>query len=150
MGPEAIRVSGGGQVPPIVYGTAWKHHLTYTHTLEALRAGYRGIDTAAQAKHYNEGAVGAALASAISSALALRTAAETKSGAGRPRSQQASQHDPPRSLTPFYLPCYQTERISVNGAVREWLEQAPANRVTRAAQYCARICNRKVHHSRRR
>lgn len=47
--------------PPIMYGTAWKKERTAELVLLALRAGFRGIDTACQPKHYNESAVGDAL-----------------------------------------------------------------------------------------
>jgi len=51
------------QMPPIIYGTAWKKERTETLVTQALRAGFRGIDTACQPKHYHEPGVGAALAS---------------------------------------------------------------------------------------
>ncbi len=49
-------------MPPIIYGTAWKKDYTATYVLEALKAGFRGIDTACQPKHYNEALVGEAIA----------------------------------------------------------------------------------------
>lgn len=52
-------------LPPILYGTAWKEDLTATFTAAALQAGFRGIDTANQRKHYCEAAVGNATADAI-------------------------------------------------------------------------------------
>lgn len=48
--------------PRILYGTAWKEERTKDLTLQALAAGYRGIDTANQRKHYVEAAVGEAIA----------------------------------------------------------------------------------------
>jgi diketogulonate reductase-like aldo/keto reductase len=59
--------------PPIVYGTAWKAERTGDLVGQALRAGYRGIDTACQPKHYNEPGVGAAVAGAIESGLVTRS-----------------------------------------------------------------------------
>eukprot|EP00908_Phaeocystis_cordata_P007659 Transcript_18312.p2 GENE.Transcript_18312~~Transcript_18312.p2 ORF type:complete len:332 (-),score=134.91 Transcript_18312:938-1861(-) len=50
------------KMPPIVYGTAWKKERTVELVLAAVRAGFRGIDTACQPKHYNEPAVGEAIA----------------------------------------------------------------------------------------
>lgn len=44
--------------PFFVYGTAWKKDLTAKYVTEALRAGFRFIDTACQPKHYNESGVG--------------------------------------------------------------------------------------------
>ena len=48
-------------MPRIIYGTAWKAEKTQSLVVAALRAGFRGIDTACQPKHYNESGVGAAL-----------------------------------------------------------------------------------------
>lgn len=48
-------------MPPILYGTAWKKDQTAKYVLEALEAGFRGIDTACQPKHYNEPLVGNAV-----------------------------------------------------------------------------------------
>lgn len=50
--------------PAFIYGTAWKEDRTATLTEAALRAGFRGIDTANQRKHYFEAGVGAGLAAA--------------------------------------------------------------------------------------
>jgi diketogulonate reductase-like aldo/keto reductase len=44
--------------PKMVYGTAWKEDHTRLHTLNALQAGFRAIDTANQRKHYFEEGVG--------------------------------------------------------------------------------------------
>ena len=44
-----------------LYGTAWKEELTKDCVIQAISAGYRGIDTANQRKHYNEQGVGEAL-----------------------------------------------------------------------------------------
>lgn len=48
-------------MPPIMYGTAWKKEQTAYYVLEALKAGFRGIDTACQPKHYKEELVGEAI-----------------------------------------------------------------------------------------
>ena len=53
------------QVPRLLYGTAWKEERTKALTISALAAGFRVIDTANQRKHYNETAVGDALAEAM-------------------------------------------------------------------------------------
>ncbi|NDG86318.1 MAG: aldo/keto reductase, partial [Proteobacteria bacterium] len=37
-----------------VYGTAWKHEVTAKCVYQALKAGFRAIDTANQPKHYHE------------------------------------------------------------------------------------------------
>jgi diketogulonate reductase-like aldo/keto reductase len=52
------------RVPDFLYGTAWKEERTPALTELALRAGFRGIDTANQRRHYFEEGVGQALAAA--------------------------------------------------------------------------------------
>jgi len=47
--------------PDFLYGTAWKEQQTRQLTRLAVQAGFRGIDTANQRKHYFEEAVGQAL-----------------------------------------------------------------------------------------
>jgi diketogulonate reductase-like aldo/keto reductase len=49
-------------LPPIIYGTAWKQDATAGLVKTAARAGYRGLDTANQKKHYREDFLGEALA----------------------------------------------------------------------------------------
>ena len=44
--------------PYLVYGTAWKKERTAELVSQAIRAGFRFIDTACQPKHYNEAGVG--------------------------------------------------------------------------------------------
>lgn len=51
-----------GSMLPFLYGTAWKKEATAELVVEAVRAGFRGIDTACQPKHYREDLVGVALA----------------------------------------------------------------------------------------
>jgi diketogulonate reductase-like aldo/keto reductase len=47
--------------PSFLYGTAWKEERTASLTRLAVEAGFRGIDTANQRRHYFEQAVGDAL-----------------------------------------------------------------------------------------
>jgi len=49
------------QLPPLIYGTAWKKNFTQELVIQAVQAGFRAIDTACQPKHYNEEGVGEAL-----------------------------------------------------------------------------------------
>ena len=44
--------------PSFLYGTAWKEERTESLVIQALEAGFSGIDTANQRKHYFEEAVG--------------------------------------------------------------------------------------------
>lgn len=50
---------------PFLYGTAWKEEATTDLVIQAVRSGFRGIDTACQPKHYREELVGAALSRLI-------------------------------------------------------------------------------------
>src|SRR5260221_367060 len=59
-------------VPDFLYGTAWKEDRTAALTELALRAGFRGIDTANQRRHYFEAGVGEGLAAAYRSGLVTR------------------------------------------------------------------------------
>lgn len=49
------------KLPPMIYGTAWKEAATAALVIQAVDAGFRGIDTANQKKHYREDFVGEAL-----------------------------------------------------------------------------------------
>jgi diketogulonate reductase-like aldo/keto reductase len=67
-----VAESKGVQVPSFIYGTAWKEDETERLTSLALVAGFRGIDTANQRRHYHEAGVGAAVARAITGGLVRR------------------------------------------------------------------------------
>jgi diketogulonate reductase-like aldo/keto reductase len=74
---ESDRVSryvnvAGGRMPRFIYGTAWKEDETERLTRLALDAGFRGIDTANQRRHYHEAGVGAAVARAIADGVVRR------------------------------------------------------------------------------
>jgi diketogulonate reductase-like aldo/keto reductase len=58
--------------PRLVYGTAWKKERTADLVHEALRAGFRGVDTAAQPRHYREDLVGEGLRRAVAEGLVAR------------------------------------------------------------------------------
>ncbi len=55
-----------------LYGTAWKEDRTRDCVRRALAAGFRGIDTANQRRHYHEAAVGEGLADAIAAGIVTR------------------------------------------------------------------------------
>jgi diketogulonate reductase-like aldo/keto reductase len=62
----------GVRVPRFLYGTAWKEQETERLTELALRRGFRGIDTANQRRHYDEAAVGRAVAASVAGGLMTR------------------------------------------------------------------------------
>lgn len=55
----------GIPVPAFLYGTAWKEDRTEELVRLALGAGFRGVDTANQRRHYVEQAVGDAVAAVL-------------------------------------------------------------------------------------
>ena len=59
-----ILTNAGVSMPRLLYGTAWKGERTAALVEGAVRTGFRGIDTAAQPKHYDEAGVGAGLSAA--------------------------------------------------------------------------------------
>src|SRR5688572_17600985 len=61
---QRIRIVHGVMVPTFLYGTAWKEEATTELVSRALAAGFRGIDTANQRRHYHEEGVGQALIAA--------------------------------------------------------------------------------------
>jgi len=58
--------------PALLYGTAWKEDDTERCVAAALAAGFRGVDTANQRKHYFEAGVGRAVQAAIASGAVSR------------------------------------------------------------------------------
>lgn len=58
--------------PDFLYGTAWKEDRTAALVELALRAGFRGIDTANQRRHYHEAGVGEGLAAAYRAGVVTR------------------------------------------------------------------------------
>jgi diketogulonate reductase-like aldo/keto reductase len=57
----------------MIYGTAWKEADTARLVYEAIRAGFRGIDTAAMARHYNEAGCGDGIRRAVLEGLVSRS-----------------------------------------------------------------------------
>lgn len=60
------------RIPSLVYGTAWKKDHTRALVRQALLAGFRGVDTAAQPKHYQEDLVGQGMRDAINEGVVKR------------------------------------------------------------------------------
>jgi len=71
LSPPTLTLSGVA-VPTFLYGTAWKEDATEGLVTAALEAGFRGIDTANQRRHYHEAGVGQALAHAFESGTVSR------------------------------------------------------------------------------
>jgi len=69
----SLTTHAGVTLPPVVYGTAWKKERTEGLVAEALAAGFRGVDTACQPKHYDEPGVGRGLAAAFAAGVARDT-----------------------------------------------------------------------------
>jgi diketogulonate reductase-like aldo/keto reductase len=57
------------KLPGILYGTAWKKDATERLVAEAIRQGFRGVDTACQPKHYDEAGVGRGVAQCLGDGL---------------------------------------------------------------------------------
>jgi diketogulonate reductase-like aldo/keto reductase len=57
------------KLPRILYGTAWKKEATEGLVAEAIKQGFRGIDTACQPKHYDEAGVGRGVAQCLGDGL---------------------------------------------------------------------------------
>lgn len=62
---ERVTTHAGVTMPAMLYGTAWKKERTAALVEEALTAGFRGVDTACQPKHYDEVGVGLGLMAAL-------------------------------------------------------------------------------------
>lgn len=62
---KTSHVNSQVQIPRFVYGTAWKKDRTRDLVFEALCAGFKGVDTAAQPRHYREELVGAGVRKAL-------------------------------------------------------------------------------------
>lgn len=59
-------------IPKLVYGTAWKKDRTTDLVYQALKQGFRGVDTAAQPRHYQEKLVGDGIRKAIGEGFVSR------------------------------------------------------------------------------
>ena len=69
MKPLILPQTNSGQsltkVPRFVYGTAWKKERSTDLVAKAIRAGFTGVDTAAQPRHYREDLVGEGIRRAL-------------------------------------------------------------------------------------
>ena len=60
------------KIPPFLYGCAWKKEQTDNLVFQALQAGFRGLDVAAQPRHYREDLAGQGLRRALASGKVKR------------------------------------------------------------------------------
>ncbi len=65
-----MHTDNGSKFPSFIYGTAWKEERTAGLVKKALLAGFTGIDTANQPRHYQEHLVGKALTELASEGIA--------------------------------------------------------------------------------
>lgn len=63
---DSLFLHGKQAVPAFLYGTAWKKDKTADLVYLAMCSGFKGIDTAAQPKHYREDLVGQGIGRALS------------------------------------------------------------------------------------
>ena len=63
---DNLLLQGKQAVPAFLYGTAWKKERTADLVYQAICSGFKGVDTAAQPKHYREDLVGQGLRRALS------------------------------------------------------------------------------------
>lgn len=86
--------------PAFTYGTAWKKDQTKGLVKEALKQGFRRVDTAAQPKHYQEHLVGEALREAYSEGIVSRENVYVQTKYTTPAGQDLSNmpYDPNASL----------------------------------------------------
>ncbi len=59
-------------MPKMIYGTAWKKDATAALVYEAIEAGFRALDTAAQPRHYREDLVGEGVRRAVAEGVVAR------------------------------------------------------------------------------
>ena len=69
---DNLLLHGKQAIPPFLYGTAWKKERTADLVYQALCSGFKGVDTAAQPKHYREDLVGQGVRRALSEAKISR------------------------------------------------------------------------------
>ena len=73
MSTTTPSLPGRAGMPQMLYGTAWKKERTADLVYEAIKAGFRGIDTAAMRRHYDEASAGEGIRRAINEGLVTRS-----------------------------------------------------------------------------
>ncbi|KAB8233380.1 NADP-dependent oxidoreductase domain-containing protein [Aspergillus alliaceus] len=69
---RSVQNAPPASLPVFIYGTAWKKDRTADLVYQALSAGFRAVDTAAQPKHYREDLVGEGIRKAIRDGMVRR------------------------------------------------------------------------------
>ncbi|RAH54182.1 aldo-keto reductase [Aspergillus piperis CBS 112811] len=88
-------------IPTLIYGTAWKKDQTADLVHQALGAGFRAVDTAAQPKHYREDLVGEGIRRALQDGYVRREDlhVQTKFTSVNGQSPDNMPYDPKASVT---------------------------------------------------
>ncbi|PYH48487.1 putative aldo-keto reductase (AKR) [Aspergillus saccharolyticus JOP 1030-1] len=88
-------------IPTLIYGTAWKKTRTADLVHQALRTGFRAVDTAAQPKHYREDLVGEGIRRAFKDGAIQRKDLhiQTKFTSVRGQDPKDMPYDPKTSVT---------------------------------------------------
>ena len=69
---QQSRMAHTAAMPVMLYGTAWKKERTADFVYQAIKAGFRGIDTAHMKRHYDEAGTGEGIRRAIRDGLVTR------------------------------------------------------------------------------
>ncbi|KAJ9221661.1 NADP-dependent oxidoreductase domain-containing protein [Paecilomyces variotii] len=98
---RAVHGAAPASIPVLIYGTAWKHDRTAELVHQALSAGFRAVDTAAQPKHYQEDLVGAGIRKAIREETVRREDlyVQTKYTSAQGQDPLRMPYDPTSSIT---------------------------------------------------
>ncbi|KAL1850227.1 hypothetical protein Plec18167_007332 [Paecilomyces lecythidis] len=98
---RAVQGAAPASIPVLIYGTAWKQDQTAELVHQALSAGFRAVDTAAQPKHYREDLVGAGIRKAIKEGTVRREDlyVQTKYTSAQGQDPVRMPYDPTHSIT---------------------------------------------------
>jgi diketogulonate reductase-like aldo/keto reductase len=80
-------------IPKIIYGTAFKFENSTLLVSEALKAGFRGIDTAGSASAYREKLVGDAIKAALCAGVVKREELWVSYVRGNPAHANPTSHE---------------------------------------------------------
>jgi diketogulonate reductase-like aldo/keto reductase len=102
-------------LPPLIYGTAWKKEKTRALVCQAVLAGFRAVDTAAQPKHYREDLVAQGIVDAMHGAGITRSElyVQTKYTSVMGQDPSSMPYDAQKSIT-------DQVQVSVNSSLRNF------------------------------